>query len=206
MLKKTEESEWSRFSRVLNKDARPAEEAPAAKEQAPEPAPAAAQEAAPAAPAAATPPPPAVTRPVPQQPASYVRPHSAPVVASQGVDEAETIIGVHSFFDGTFRCESSMRIKGTVQGEIACTRSLAIEESAKVNAKVTASNATIAGQVDGSVTCDGRLEVLATGRVTGELTAAVLIIQEGAFFEGHLKMKERKVEAPAPEAEQASSD
>jgi cytoskeletal protein CcmA (bactofilin family) len=87
-----------------------------------------------------------------------------------------------------------MRIKGTVQGEITCTRSLVIEETATVNAKVTASNATIAGTLDGSITCDGRLEVLATGRVSGELTAGVLIIQEGAFFEGHLNMKERKAE------------
>lgn len=191
MLKKTDESEWSRFSRVLSKDARTVEE-PAAKEQ-PEPVPApveAPQQSAPV---------PAPARSV-SAPA-YVRQQQAPV-AHEAAGDVETVIGVHSFFDGTFRCESSMRIKGTVQGEIACSRSLVIEETARVNAKVTASNATIAGNLDGSVTCDGRLEVLATGRVTGELTAGVLIIQEGAFFEGHLKMKERRTEeAPAPAEE-----
>ncbi len=183
MLKKSEESEWSRFSRVLSKDSRNVEET-AAKEQT--------EAAAPVAPEAAPQPAPAPAVARPAQTPSYVRPH--PPVAIQETEEVETVIGIHSFFDGTFRCESSMRIKGTVQGEIACTKSLVIEETAKVNAKVTAANATIAGKLDGSITCDGRLEVLATGRLTGELTAGVVIIQEGAFFEGHLKMKERKVE------------
>lgn len=189
MLKKTEESEWSRFSRVLSKDTRTAEETPVQDELETTPAPAEAV----AAPA----PVPAVSRPIVSQ--SYARPTQT--AAIQEADEIETVIGVHSFFDGTFRCESSMRIKGTVQGEIVCSKSLTIEESAHVNAKVSAANATIAGTLEGSVVCDGRLEVLATGKVTGELTAGVLIIQEGAFFEGHLKMKERKGDSAAPAAE-----
>ena len=194
VLKKTEESEWSRFSRVLNKDSRPAEET-VTREQ-PEPVSAPVEAAPQPVPA------PAITRPV-SAPA-YVRPQPAPVAETTDV---ETVIGIHSFFNGTFRCESSMRIKGTVEGEIACTKSLVIEESAKVNAKVTAANATIAGSLDGSVTCDGRLEVLATGRVTGELTAGILIIQEGAFFEGHLKMKERRMEeAPVTEPRLEGAD
>lgn len=179
MLKKTEDSEWSRFSRVLGNKPRTAEETPAKEQHAePVPAPYEAHQPAPvSAPAA-----------------------SRPAVAQDESEEVETVIGIHSFFDGTFRCESSMRIKGGVQGEIACNKSLVIEETAKVSAKVTAANATIAGKLDGTVTCDGRLEVLATGRVTGELTAAILIIQEGAFFEGHLKMKERKTEEPPAES------
>ena len=186
MLKKTEDSEWSRFSRVLGNQPRTAEETPAKEQQHTEPAPAP-YEAPQPAPSTA----PVQTRPAIAQ--SYVRPQQSSGTHDESED-VETVIGIHSFFDGTFRCESSMRIKGTVQGEIACNKSLVIEETAKVSANVTAANAIIAGKLDGSVTCDGRLEVLATGRVTGELTAAILIIQEGAFFEGHLKMKERKVE------------
>lgn len=186
MLKKTEDSEWSRFSRVLGNQPRTAEEPPA-KEQHVEPAPALYEAPQPAP----VPAPAAAPKPAGQ---AYVRTQH-PVLA-QDSDEVETVIGIHSFFDGIFKCESSMRIKGTVQGEIACNKSLVIEETATVSAKVTAANATIAGKLDGSVTCDGRLEVVATGRVTGELTAAVLIIQEGAFFEGHLKMKDRKVDEP----------
>ncbi len=186
MLKKTEDSEWSRFSRVLGNQPRTAEDTSTKEQQHAEQAPAPYE-----APQPAPTPAPAAPRPAAAQP--FVRPQQPAGIRDESED-VETVIGIHSFFDGTFRCETSMRIKGTVQGEIACDKSLVIEETAKVSAKVSAANATIAGKLDGSVTCDGRLEVLATGQVTGELTAGVLIIQEGAFFEGHLKMKERKPE------------
>ncbi|MCL5960306.1 MAG: polymer-forming cytoskeletal protein [Chloroflexi bacterium] len=78
-----------------------------------------------------------------------------------------------------------------VQGEIESKRSVFIEEPAKVAAKITAESIMVAGQVDGDLAASGRLEITPTGRVTGGITAGVLIIQEGAFFEGHLKMKDK---------------
>lgn len=182
--KKSEDSEWSRFSRALSGHSRPSTEEVDVKEDALEPAPAA-REAAQPAPAPA----PAPARPSVTQ--TYVRSHPSPQGESA---DAETIVGATSSFDGTLRCESNLRIRGSASGEISCGKALVIEESARVNANIRAANAVVAGQLEGSIVCEGRLEVLATGRVTGELTAGVLIIQEGAFFEGHLKMKERKIE------------
>ena len=40
--------------------------------------------------------------------------------------------------------------------------------------------------MNGSIECTGRVEIASSGRVTGEVTAGTLVIQEGAFFEGHL--------------------
>jgi cytoskeletal protein CcmA (bactofilin family) len=216
VFKKTEDTEWSRFSRALSGQSRagteqeqeqdgvilkeePQDTAPLPREAAAREAPArepAARESAvrelpqrEVAPSIPTPAP-APIKPSPAvQPGYLSRVHTP--IAPQETDEAETVIGVQSTFDGNLRCESSLRIRGTAQGEITCAKSVFVEESAKVNANVKASNAVVAGEVEGSITCDGRLEILATGRVTGELTAGVLIIQEGAFFEGHLKMKDR---------------
>ena len=189
MFKKTEESEWSRFSRALSGQPKVAPEEAPAKEVAPEAA-SAPRDGAPAAPTPA---------PAPARPAAAVSSYQRHTVFGQQEEEVETVIGAHSSFDGTLRCESSLRVKGGAQGEIHCAKSIVIEETAHVNAKVTAANATVAGKVEGSIVCEGRLEVLASGRVTGELTAGVLIIQEGAFFEGHLKMKERPQEqTPEP--------
>lgn len=193
MFKKTEDSEWSRFSKALSGQSRAgAEEAPVKEEPVEEPAPAAREpvpqpvrEVVPPAPT----PPPAPPRPAPSQP--YVRAHH-PSVVQQDTEDVETVIGPRTTFDGTLKCETNMRIKGTALGEISCAKSVYIEESARVNARVSAANTIVAGRVEGSITCEGRLEVLSTGQVTGELTAGVLIIQEGAFFEGHLKMKDRK--------------
>ncbi len=193
MFKKTEESEWSRFSRVLGGQPKSSPEETPAKEAAPEPVPAAREVSEPAPVPAAT-----VAAPRPTPPSQpYSRAHSN---APQEPEDVETVIGTRTSIEGTLNCESNMRIKGSAQGEIHCTKSIIIEESARVNAKVTAANAVVAGKVDGSIVCEGRLEVLATGQVTGELTASVLIIQEGAFFEGHLKMKDRQPGVSATDA------
>lgn len=204
MFKKTEDTEWSRFSRALSGQSRVAaepEEGVVLKEEPQDtatlPREATTREAQPREAVVRESPPreaaPAVQAPVPApvKPGPTASPYLARAHAAQVQEEEETVIGVQSSFDGNLRCESNLRIKGSAQGEIACEKSVFIEESAKVNANVKAANAVVAGELEGSITCEGRLEILATGRVTGELTAGVLIIQEGAFFEGHLKMKDR---------------
>ncbi len=184
MFKKTEDSEWSRFSKALSSQSKAGAEEAQVKDEPLEPAPTPREVAQPA-----PTPPPAPARPSVTQ--TYIRPHTS---AQSEPGEVETIIGATSSFDGTLKCESSLRIKGNAQGEINCGKSLTIEESARVNANIKAASAVVAGQLEGAIECEGRLEILATGRVTGDLTAGVLIIQEGAFFEGHLKMKDRKIE------------
>lgn len=194
MFKKTEDSEWSRFSRALSNQPKAGAEEQVVEEETPELAPQLQREAAPPPP---TPPaPPVASRPAQTLP-SFARQHQPAPQAE--VEETETVIGPRSFFDGTLKCESNVRIKGSAQGEISCGKSVIIEESASVNAKVSAANAVVAGKLEGSIECEGRLEILATGKVSGELTAGVLIIQEGAFFEGHLKMKDRKGEEQSAE-------
>lgn len=231
MFKKTEDTEWSRFSRALSGQSRagaekeeeeegvilkeePQDTAPLPREavaretvvretaarEAParEPAvrePVARESAVREAPqrevAASVPlAPPAPTKAAPAMQPTYATRSHVPAVSHE-TEDAETVVGIQTIFDGNLRCDSNLRIRGSAQGEISCTKSIFIEESAKVNANVKAANAVVAGELEGSITCDGRLEILATGRVTGELTAGVLIIQEGAFFEGHLKMKDR---------------
>ena len=112
-------------------------------------------------------------------------------------DEHETLISEGSFFDGTYRTEESIRIRGRVRGEVASKRAIFVEAQATVTAKVIGMAVTVAGQVDGQIACGGRVELTPSARVTGEITAGTLIMQEGAFFEGQLKMASRGGEAAA---------
>jgi cytoskeletal protein CcmA (bactofilin family) len=75
-----------------------------------------------------------------------------------------------------------------VQGEIESKQRVIVEESAQVQARITAEHVTVLGDVNGAIECSGRLEIASSGRVSGEVSAGTLVIQEGAFFEGHLKM------------------
>jgi len=117
--------------------------------------------------------------------------------------EVESLIGERTTFEGTFACEGSMRVMGTVQGELQSKGTIYIEEKARVTARVTGAQVTIAGRVDGQIHCDGRVEIRPTGKVTGEIHAGALIMQEGAFFDGNSKMATPG--APATEAPAAVS-
>jgi cytoskeletal protein CcmA (bactofilin family) len=189
MFKRSEESEWSRFSKAFTgreKD----EKAEANGESTPE---AATPEGEPGGFAEA---PSAVVSPTARPPLadtnlSIARPGANAVPHPVfSVDDVESTIGEHTFFDGTYRSENSVRIRGTAQGEIECAKAVFIDENARVSAKVTAASITVAGEVDGELTCSGRVEIQPSGRVTGTINAGTLVMQEGAFFDGNLRMKQ----------------
>jgi cytoskeletal protein CcmA (bactofilin family) len=106
---------------------------------------------------------------------------------SDGVD-VESLIGERTSFEGTLKTEGSVRLLGSIQGEIESKSTIIVEEKAHVTARLTAAQVTVAGQVDGQIYCDGRVEIRPSGRVTGEINAGALIIQEGAYFDGNSKM------------------
>jgi cytoskeletal protein CcmA (bactofilin family) len=186
MFKRTEESEWSRFSKAFTgKEEREGGEQ--ADDEATVVGPA--NEAAAAAPSVAASP---SSRPsLSDTNLTVSRPGSSTAVQPvYSADDVESIIGEHSSFDGTYHSESSVRIRGSAQGEIECAKAVFIEENAKVSAKVSAASIMVAGEVNGELNCTGRVEIRPTGRVTGTINAGVLIMQEGAFFDGNLKMRQ----------------
>jgi cytoskeletal protein CcmA (bactofilin family) len=191
MFKKSEESEWTRFSRALGgTPPAPAREEEPPPAEAPEEAMTISQ-APPVEPEVYVAPPQAPpAEPEPTVP-TYTPP-AAPMSASLSrlpdLERGETVIGDGASIDGTVRSERSIRVRGAVQGEIESQQRVVVEESAKVQARITAEHVTVLGEVNGAITCTGRLEIASTGRVTGEVSSGTLIIQEGAFFEGHLKM------------------
>jgi cytoskeletal protein CcmA (bactofilin family) len=203
MFKKTEESEWTRFSRALGgsppappqqDEAPPADEPdlPVTLSQLPD-----------ATTEPLTPPPPPVAlEPEPEPEPAFAEParptvHAStpPLSASMSrlpdLERGETIIGEGASVEGTVRSERSIRVRGAVQGEIESGQRVVVEEAATVKARVVAEHVTILGEVNGSIECTGRVEIAASGKVAGEVTAGTLVIQEGAFFEGHLKMASR---------------
>jgi cytoskeletal protein CcmA (bactofilin family) len=122
-------------------------------------------------------------------------------------EPVETVVGKESSVQGTIHSEHSIRIQGAAQGEIESKHAVYVEEGARVNAKVTASEITVSGSVDGQIFSTGRVEIKPTGHVTGEINAASLVMQEGAYFDGQMKMKNRGQpdEAAAGEREGAAS-
>jgi cytoskeletal protein CcmA (bactofilin family) len=130
-----------------------------------------------------------------EKPATTLRP--APVEPRGGDGRAYLDSG--SKISGKLEFDGATRIDGQVDGEIKAKESLVIGESAVVTAQIKANAIIVAGKVSGDIVATQRLEIRPSARVIGNLTAPILIVHEGAMFEGHCSMQpegareERKV-------------
>lgn len=126
---------------------------------------------------------PAPTTAAPQTAAPAPRPAPAPAPEGRAyLDRGSKISGKLSF-------DGPARIDGEVDGEITAKDSITIGENAIVTAQIKAASIIVSGKVSGDITGSQKIEIRPSAKVTGNLAAPVLVIQEGALFEGHCSMQ-----------------
>src|SRR5216683_5567250 len=103
--------------------------------------------------------------------------------------EARAYLDRGSKLSGKVSFEGPARIDGEVDGEINAKDALTIGETAVVTAQIRASSVTVAGKVSGDIIASNRIEIRPSAKVNGNLTAPVLVVNEGALFEGHCSMQ-----------------
>jgi cytoskeletal protein CcmA (bactofilin family) len=123
----------------------------------------------------------------PSEPATNSAP-AAPGASEHRREATEGILDSHARFNGKFVSDRDLRIDGEAQGEIECQGTLVLSPQARVRASIKAHNVVINGDYEGNVDSGGRFEIGSTGRVKGEIKTQVLVIKEGAFFEGSVAM------------------
>ena len=112
-------------------------------------------------------------------------PRPAPAPAPEGrayLDRGSKISGKLSF-------DGPARIDGEVDGEITAKDSITIGENAIVTAQIKAATIVVSGKVSGDITGSQKIEIKPAAKVAGNLAAPVLVIHEGALFEGHCSMQ-----------------
>ena len=100
----------------------------------------------------------------------------------------ESVIDPHARFNGKYVSDRDLRIEGEAQGEIECQGTLIISPQARVRSAIKAHNVIINGDYEGDVDCGGRFEIGSTGRVKGNIKTQVLVVKEGAHWEGGVTM------------------
>ncbi len=104
-------------------------------------------------------------------------------------EEGRAYLDKGSKVSGKLAFEGPARIDGQVDGEINAKDSITIGESAVVTAQIKASAVVVAGKVSGDIVATHRIEIRPSAKVLGNLTSPVLVIHEGALFEGHCAMQ-----------------
>ena len=82
----------------------------------------------------------------------------------------------------------TLRINGNFHGSISTGDILVIGEHAVVHADIKAGELEVHGRVFGNIEGKRRVEIFPTGRVRGDIRGPVLIVNQGAAFDGRSTM------------------
>jgi len=93
--------------------------------------------------------------------------------------------------------DGTVRVEGRVTGTIHAGKAVVIGSKGVVEGEVRTNDAVIAGSVSGLLLAASRLEIQASSRIQGEVRARRIQLDEGALFNGDLRMGDFELDAPS---------
>ncbi len=103
----------------------------------------------------------------------------------------ETVIGEGCIFEGKLLSQTSIRIDGTVIGEITSSGDVHIGKTGSVKSDIQANRVVTSGLIEGSVKAEAGLTIHATGKVLADIDVTTVNIFEGGVFQGNCTMLEK---------------
>ncbi|HEY8391506.1 MAG TPA: polymer-forming cytoskeletal protein [Capillibacterium sp.] len=108
-----------------------------------------------------------------------------------GKSQIQTLIGQATTFVGTIDSGENIQIDGKQEGEIRTKGNLIISQTGAVQGKIAAENLLLAGTLQGETVVNRKFEILSTGKYQGQAEMAILVVEEGAGFEGECRQKQK---------------
>ncbi len=99
-----------------------------------------------------------------------------------------SIISAGVEIKGDINSNHNIRIDGKVNGNVNAEGNFILGESGEIKGHVKGKNITIGGKIEGTVISKEKLILESKAELIGDLSAQILVIQEGAHFEGKSKM------------------
>jgi len=106
--------------------------------------------------------------------------------------EVNAFMGAETFFEGKLTYTGAVRLDGRFKGVIRSDDTLIVGETGRIEGELHVGITIIQGEVVGNVYGKERVELHHPGRMIGNITAPVVIMDEGAIFEGNCKMKKKE--------------
>ncbi|MEK6302282.1 MAG: polymer-forming cytoskeletal protein [Acidobacteriota bacterium] len=90
---------------------------------------------------------------------------------------------------GDIAFSDRLQVDGKVSGKLSSDGgTLIIGETGQLEAQIDVGVCVVHGSVEGNLTARSKVEVRSTGRVHGDVMTPVLLVEEGAVFNGVIKM------------------
>ena len=103
-------------------------------------------------------------------------------------DKIDLTVGESTKLDGDITSKGSIRIDGSVKGNIESSNLVIIGEKGKINGNITADKGIIGGNIKGNISISDYLELNPTAKIKGDISAKVLQVDKGAEFNGNCLM------------------
>jgi cytoskeletal protein CcmA (bactofilin family) len=103
-------------------------------------------------------------------------------------DKIETFVGNNSTFKGEISTSGTIRIDGTVEGNIISDW-VVLGEKGNIKGDVTSGGVIVGGRIEGNVKAKEIIEIKNKGKVVGDILTPKLTIVEGGVIEGRTSMK-----------------
>lgn len=99
-----------------------------------------------------------------------------------------TVIGAEAYFQGMLTVKGSLRVEGTVEGDITDALDVAVGKGGRIKGNISAETLSVAGEVAGEIVISRHIELLSSGRLSGRIRTPKLSIENGAIFDGQCVM------------------
>jgi cytoskeletal protein CcmA (bactofilin family) len=106
--------------------------------------------------------------------------------------EEITIISHGVKLEGKLTCGGSVRIDGTIQGDVISQGNVTIGEQGEINGQVNGQIIIIGGKVSGEINAKEKLTLESKSNLKGDVFTKILVVEAGAYFDGKSNMGEHK--------------
>jgi cytoskeletal protein CcmA (bactofilin family) len=97
-------------------------------------------------------------------------------------------LGKNLRITGTITGDDNVQLFGSHRGDVRLKGELLIAEAAHIDGNVKAGSIEVGGDAEGQLEADAVLRIQPTGRIKGNIVTSVINVQEGALFNGEIKM------------------
>jgi cytoskeletal protein CcmA (bactofilin family) len=126
--------------------------------------------------------------------------------SENAAEKMTTVIAEDLHIKGTLTFETSLMIKGTLEGEIISKGLIVVGSTAKINAEIVTKSLVSHGEIQGDVTASEQVMLMGTAHHTGKVTTPNIVVESGSVFNGSCVMVREKVEAPKEEQAPVEGD
>jgi cytoskeletal protein CcmA (bactofilin family) len=106
----------------------------------------------------------------------------------------DSVIGKETAIKGDLNINGSMKVDGSIEGNIDIKESLFAGRGSFIKGKVTCHSAIVGGKIEGDIDAQELLEFQTGAQMFGDISCKGLIVQEGVFFEGNCRMSQKAKE------------